>query len=100
MDIQLKKGVLEACVLASLQKGESYGYKIIADISPYIVISESTLYPILRRLLSGGYLTAYSLENSGRLRKYYMITEKGTKKLKEFVDDMQEIQRAIQFIFK
>ena len=45
MDAQLKKGLLEVCVLAALKREESYGYRIIADVSPYIEISESTLYP-------------------------------------------------------
>lgn len=98
MDVQLKKGLLEACVLTALKKEESYGYKIIADISPYIEISESTLYPILRRLEANGHLTTYSLENNGRLRKYYMLTESGRLRLLSLVDSMDEFHRVYKFI--
>ena len=82
MDAQLKKGLLEVCVLVSLKKEESYGYKIISDVSPYIEISESTLYPILKRLEATGCLTTRTKEYNGRLRKYYMITDAGKKKIK------------------
>ena len=77
MDTQLKKGLLDVCVLSVLREGESYGYKIISDIAPYIEISESTLYPILKRLEATGAVTTRSREYNGRLRKYYAITEKG-----------------------
>ena len=62
MDAQLKKGLLDVCVLAALRKEESYGYKIISDIAPYIEISESTLYPILKRLEGSGAVTTHSRE--------------------------------------
>ena len=71
MDIQLKRGLLEICVLCALLHEDSYGYKIIKDVSEYVEISESTLYPILRRLEAAGALTVYSAEHNGRLRKYY-----------------------------
>jgi PadR family transcriptional regulator PadR len=100
LDVQLKKGVLEAAVLASLSKHESYGYKIISDLSPYIEISESTLYPILRRLEEMGCLTTKSREHNGRLRKYYQITVKGKQRLREFVYDIREIQVVYDYIIK
>ncbi len=100
MDIQLKKGLLEACVLAALRREESYGYKIISDVSPYIEISESTLYPILKRLESGGYLTTRTVGINGRLRKYYMITEAGVRRLKEYVEDLDELERVHRFIYR
>ena len=74
MDIQLKKGLLEFCVLSTLQRADSYGYQIIKDISRCIEISESTLYPILKRLEANSYVETYSVEHNGRLRKYYKIT--------------------------
>ena len=77
MDVQLKRGILEICVLASVKGEDSYGYRIIKDIQPYMEISESTLYPILKRLESSGCLTHYSVEHNGRLRKYYQITKEG-----------------------
>lgn len=98
MDIQLKKGLLEGCVLASLKDQPSYGYKIIADISPYLEISESTLYPILKRLEGTGALTTKSMEHNGRLRKYYYITPIGLAKLKEFNADMTELIKIYRFI--
>ncbi len=98
MDAQLKKGMLELCVLASLKKEESYGYKIMTDISPYVEISESTLYPILKRLEATGCLTTRSKEYNGRLRKYYMITEAGKRKIRESVADLEELRRIYDFI--
>ena len=100
MDAQLKKGLIEACVLVSHKKEESYGYKIISDISPYIEISESTLYPILKRLESTGCLTTRSKEYNGRLRKYYMITEAGKRKIKESISDLDELRRVYEFIYR
>lgn len=98
MDIQLKKGLLDVCVLSVLRKEESYGYKIISDIAPYIEISESTLYPILKRLEATGAVTTRSLEYNGRLRKYYAITEKGRQKTREFIEDIKEFEKIYQFI--
>ena len=100
MDAQLKKGLLELCVLVSLKHEESYGYKIISDISPYVEISESTLYPILKRLESTGCLTTRSKEHNGRLRKYYMITEAGRHKIKESIADLDELQRIYNYIYR
>ena len=98
MDVQLKKGLLDVCVLSVLRKEESYGYKIISDIAPYIEISESTLYPILKRLESTGAVTTHSREYNGRLRKYYAITEKGRQKIREFIEDIKEFEKIYQFI--
>ncbi|MDE6001060.1 MAG: PadR family transcriptional regulator [Clostridia bacterium] len=91
MDIQLKKGILDVCVLYAISKSESYGYKIISDLQGIIEISESTLYPILKRLESGGFLTTRTAEFSGRLRRYYKITPLGLKKLLSGRNDLQEI---------
>lgn len=98
MNIQLKKGIVEVCVLAILLKEESYGYKIINDISEIMIISESTLYPILRRLENSGYLKTYSKDFNGRLRKYYSITESGKNKIKEFKDEWHEMESVFKFI--
>ena len=100
MDAQLKKGLLEVCVLVSLKKEQSYGYKIISDISPYIEISESTLYPILKRLEATGCLTTRSKEYNGRLRKYYMITEAGKRKIMDSLDDLEELRRVYEFVYR
>ena len=100
MDIQLKKGVLDLCVLYAISKSESYGYKIISDVSPYIEISESTLYPILKRLEATGCLTTRTKEYNGRLRKYYMITEAGKRKIRESISDLDELRRVYEFIYR
>ncbi len=98
MDIQLKKGLLEFCVLSALQKSDSYGYQIIKDISSCIEISESTLYPILKRLESNKYVATYSVEHNSRLRKYYKITDIGKERIKEFLDDWQQVMKIYYFI--
>ena len=98
MDTQLKKGLLEMCVLAVLKRGDSYGYQIIKDISACITISESTLYPILKRLENNGCLTTYSVEHNGRLRKYYKITEVGEQKIQEFLDEWDQVMEIYYFI--
>ena len=98
MDAQIKRGLLEVCVLAALSRGDSYGYQIIKDIEPYLSISESTLYPILRRLEEGNHLTVYSVAHNGRLRKYYRITDSGRQKLSEFSSDWIEILNIYRFI--
>ena len=99
MDIQLKKGVLDVCVLYAISKGESYGYKIISDLQGIIYISESTLYPILKRLESGGFLVTRTAEYSGRLRRYYKITPIGLKKLNSSRNDLIEINNIYKKIF-
>lgn len=98
MDIQLKKGLLEFCVLAVLNKSDSYGYQIIKDISTCIDISESTLYPILKRLETGSYLKTYSIEHNSRLRKYYQITDKGKDYINEFLNEWQQVMDIYYFI--
>lgn len=98
MDIQLKRGLLEACVLAVLSRGDSYGYQMIKDVSVCITLSESTLYPVLKRLESGDQLTVYAVEHNGRLRKYYKITENGKKRLEEFKGEWQELVAVYEFI--
>ena len=100
MDVQLKRGLLDVCVLAAIKNEDSYGYKIIKDMSPYLEISESTLYTILKRLETGEMLTVKSVEHGGRLRKYYHITAKGTERIDEFREDFKEILSIYQFITK
>ncbi len=98
MDVQLKRGLLDICVLAAIRDEDSYGYAIIRDIKPYLQISESTLYPILRRLESADCLTVRSVEHNGRLRKYYRITEAGRKRLGEFEEEWKEILSIYRFV--
>lgn len=98
MDIQLKRGLLEVCVLAALMEGESYGYALIKDISACVDISESTLYPILKRLEAAELLTVSSREHNGRLRKYYRITPAGHARVAAFMEEQKEIMRVFRFI--
>ena len=98
MDSQLKKGLLEGSVLAAIRDEESYGYKIIGQLSPYIEISESTLYPILKRLESSKCVVTKNKLYSGRLRKYYRITDRGKSKLREFCQDMDQIMEIYRFL--
>jgi len=100
MDIQLKRGLLEICVLAAIKNEESYGYRIIKDVAPFVEISESTLYPILRRLEAGELLTVRSAEHNGRLRKYYKITDAGRARLAEFTNEWSEMMAIYRFVTK
>lgn len=100
MDTQLKRGLLDVCVLAAIKNEDSYGYKIIKDLKPYIELSESTLYTILKRLELAKMLTVRTVEHSGRLRKYYHITAAGTKRIEEFKDEWKEIMTIYKFVTK
>lgn len=98
MDIQLKRGLLDVCVLAAIKDSDSYGYKIIKDMKPYVDMSESTLYTILKRLENAKMLTVSSAEHNGRLRKYYHITEAGLKRIEDFKSDWREILSIYRFV--
>ena len=100
MDVQLKRGLLEVCVLAAIKNEDSYGYKIIKDMKPYLELSESTLYTILKRLENARMLTVRTAEHGGRLRKYYQITDMGRQRIEEFKDDWKEIMAIYQFVTK
>ena len=100
MDIQLKRGLLNVCVLSAIKNEDSYGYKIIKDMSPYIVMSESTLYTILKRLELGNMLTVRNVEHNGRLRKYYHITKAGLGRIEDFKDEWREVMNIYQFVMK
>lgn len=98
MDGQLKRGLLEVCVLAAIKTGDSYGYQIIKDMKPYLALSESTLYTVLKRLEAAELLTVRTAEYNGRLRKYYHITEAGRQRLEEFKVEWKEILAVYQFV--
>ena len=98
MDIQLKRGLLDVCVLAAIKNGDSYGYKIIKDLNPYIELSESTLYTILKRLEAASMLTVRSAEHDGRLRKYYHITDAGVRRIAEFNEEWKEVISVYRFV--
>ena len=100
MDIQLKRGLLDVCVLAAIKNEDSYRYKIIKDMKPYIELSESTLYTILKRLEIANMLTVRTVEHGGRLRKYYRITDRGIKRIEEFKNEWKEIMSIYRFVTK
>ena len=100
MDVQLKRGLLEVCVLSAIRYEPSYGYQIVKDMKPYVEITESTLYPILRRLEAAQYLSVSTAEHNGRLRKYYHITLLGEEKLKSFSEEWKEILSIYQFVVR
>ena len=98
MDVQLKRGLLDVCVLSAIKNEDSYGYKFIKDMKPYVELSESTLYTILKRLELYNMLTVRTLEHNGRLRKYYRITKSGLKRLEEFKQEWREVTAIYQFV--
>ncbi len=98
MDAQLKKGLLEICVLKSIEGRESYGYKIISDLAPYVEISESTLYPILKRLENEKSVTVRAEAYNGRLRKYFSITDKGRERISGFLEEIEELNKIVRYV--
>lgn len=98
MDAQLKRGILDICVLAAIKNEDSYGYKIIKDVKPYISMSESTLYTIVKRLETSGMLTVKNVEYDGRLRKYYHITSVGLQRIEEFKNEWKDVMSIYEFI--
>ena len=100
MDAQLKRGLLDVCVLAAIKQEDSYGYRIIKDLKPYITLSESTLYTVLKRLELAGLLTVRTSEHEGRLRKYYHITKAGLGRIEDFKDEWREVMAIYQFVSK
>lgn len=100
MDAQLKRGLLDVCVLSAIKDDESYGYKIIKDLKPYVSLSESTLYTILKRLETANMLTVRAAEHDGRLRKYYRITKTGAMRIEEFKEEWREVMTIYQFVTK
>ena len=100
MDAQLKRGLLDVCVLVAIKSEESYGYKIIKDLKPCVVLSESTLYTILKRLEGARMLTVRTAEHGGRLRKYYRITDAGRRRIEEFKEEWSEIMAIYSFVTK
>lgn len=101
MNIQFKKGVLELCVLAVLVRKDCYGYELVQEISENIDISEGTIYPLLRRLKTEGYVTAYLEESTeGPPRKYYQLTDLGKKTLDTLLSEWHDFVTRVNRIVK
>ena len=98
MDAQLKRGFLDVCVLASINRQDSYVYQIVKDVPSSLHLTESTLYPLLKRLESAGLLTVYAIEHNGRLRKYYRITPAGVTYLDEFLKDWDDVLDVYEYV--
>ena len=98
MDAQMKRGFLEVCVLASINRQDSYGYQIVKDVPAILNLTESTLYPLLKRLEAAGLLTTYSVEHRGRLRKYYRITEAGVRHIDEFLRERDDVVSIYDYV--
>lgn len=98
MDAQMKKGLLDVCVLFTLKKEDTYGYKLTQEITGLLDTSESALYPVLRRLESQSLLETYSTEHSGRLRKYYRITALGINRLDEYINELKDLKNVLDYL--
>lgn len=98
VDAQMKRGFLEGCVLSTLCRKESYGYQIVKDVPDILGLTESTLYPLLKRLETGGFISVRAVEHNGRLRKYYRTTEKGRGFLESFLREKQEVMQIYRYI--
>ncbi len=96
----MRRGLLDVWVVAAIRSEDSYGYRIIKDLKPYIELSESTLYTILKRLEASDMLTVHAVEHGGRLRKYYHITDVGLRRIEEFKEEWKEIASIYQFVTK
>ena len=98
MDPQMKRGFVEACVLASVCGGESYGYEIIRNMPGALGLTESTLYPVLKRLEKAGQVSVRSAEHNGRLRKYYLATGAGREALERFWTERIGVRAVYDYI--
>ena len=101
MNTQYKKGVLELCVLSLLHRRDCYGYEISDYLSQHIDIADGTVYPILRKLKSGGLLTTYLQEESGGPpRKYYRLTELGWESYQKDRDEYLKFAQSVRTLLE
>ncbi len=96
MGFKIESSLLDACALAVLSRGDTYGYEITQQMKNAIGISESTLYPVLRRLQKEGLCQTYDQPHQGRNRRYYRITAKGQEKLAEYREQWTAYKKAIE----
>ena len=99
MLFSINSGLLDACVLAILSRGDEYGYRLTQEVKEVMTISESTLYPVLRRLQKSGWLTTYDQPFLGRNRRYYRITADGKEQLIRFLSEWMDYRKKIEGIF-
>lgn len=98
MEAQMKRGFLEACVLAAVSREESYGYRIVKEVPASMGLTESTLYPLLKRLEKAGCITVRAAEHNGRRRNYYRITETGQERIDDFLDEWPAVQEIYRYV--
>jgi PadR family transcriptional regulator PadR len=99
IDIQLKKGALDLCVLALLSRGDSYAYEIASRLSEAIGMGEGTIYPLMRRMQADGLVETYLVESpSGPSRKYYRLTGAGQASFATQKDAWRSFAGAVQSI--
>lgn len=92
--------LLDACVLGVVASGDTYGYDLTQKIGALVDVSESALYPVLRRLQKENLLSTYSQEYDGRMRKYYRITDDGRVQLSNYLLDWKQYQQRINQLLK
>ncbi|KOP80617.1 PadR family transcriptional regulator [Lysinibacillus sp. FJAT-14745] len=98
MTFQLGSALLDACVLAIVDKEDAYGYSLTQQIQSVMDISESTLYPVLRRLQKANCLTTYDQPYQGRNRRYYQITDQGRIRLLELLKEWQKYKEMVDCV--
>ena len=99
MLFSINTGLLDACVLAILSRGDEYGYRLTQEVKQVMDISESTLYPVLRRLQKNGWLSTYDEPFQGRNRRYYRITNTGLEQHRLYLSEWKEYRKRIEEIF-
>ncbi len=99
MLFSINSGLLDACVLAVLSRGDEYGYRLTQQVKLFMQISESTLYPVLRRLQKNGWLSTYDQEFQGRNRRYYRITSEGLTQHTLHINEWTEYKNRIEGLF-
>ena len=97
IEIQLKKGVLTLCVLALLNRRDSYAYEIASTLADAIDMGEGTIYPLMRRMQSDGHVESYLVESSaGPSRKYYRLTDAGRRALQTQTAEWRAFVAAVE----
>lgn len=101
MNTQIKKGILELCVLSMLGEKDMYGYELVSEISKNIHIAEGTIYPLLKRLKEAGYVSTYLIEsNEGPSRKYYSLTERGSDIKNKLIMDWFSFIESVNIVIR
>jgi len=98
MNFQVGAALLDACVLAILSREDAYGYVLTQNVKEILNVSESTLYPVLRRLQKEDCLTAYDMPFDGRNRRYYQITDPGKERMGAYLTQWNQYKEKVDKI--